>query len=58
MTKLKTAQMEKIKVAWVTFRHFLSAPCFAPQPCCLFILVRHLYVRKLQDFKIANRIMP
>lgn len=47
MTKLKTAQMEKIKVAWVTLRHFLSSPCFALQTCCLFILIRHLYVHKL-----------
>lgn len=57
MTKLKTAQMEKIKVAGVTLRHFLSAPCFALQDRCLFILIWHLYVRKLQDFKIANRTM-
>lgn len=54
MTKLKTAQMEKIKVAGVTLRHFLSAPCFALQTG-LFILIWHLYVRKLQDFKTANR---
>lgn len=57
MTKLKTAQMEKIKVAGVTLRHFLSAPCFALQDRCLFILIWHPYVRKLQDFKIANRTM-
>lgn len=55
MTKLKTAQMEKIKVAWVTFRHFLSVPCSALQTCCLFILILHLYVHKLQNFKTANR---
>lgn len=50
--------MEKIKVAKVTLRHFLSAPCIALQDGCLFILIWHLYVRKLQDFKIANRTVP
>ena len=55
MTKLRAAQMDKIKVAWVTFRHFLPVLCSALQTCCLFILVEHLYVRKLQDFKTANR---
>lgn len=58
MTKLKPAQMEKIKVVKVTLRHFLSAPCIALQDGCLFILIWHLYVRKLQDFKIANRTVP
>lgn len=55
MTKLRAAQMDKIKVAWVTFRHFLPVPCLALQTCCLFILVQHLYVCKLQDFNTANR---
>lgn len=55
MTKLRAAQMDKIKVAWVTFRYFLSVPCSALQTCCLFILIQHLYVRKLQDFNTANR---
>lgn len=49
--------MEKIKVAEVTLRHFLSALCFALQDGGLFILTWHLYVRKLQDLKIANRTM-
>lgn len=56
MIKLKAAQMEKIKVARVTFRHFLSSPCFALQTC-LFILILHLYVRQLQNFKIETRTM-
>lgn len=38
MTKLQTAQMEKIRVAGVTLRHFLSALCFVLQSC-LFILI-------------------
>lgn len=37
MTKLKTAQMEKIKVARVTLRHFLSTLFFALQTSCFFI---------------------
>lgn len=47
MTKLKTAQMEKIKVARVTLRHFLSNVCFALQTSCLLILIWYLYIRKL-----------